>query len=202
MILFISGGVRSGKSHFAEQMAITLAGSSKQLHYVATSHLYDDEMKRRIQKHKHDRNSSKYLWKTWEFQRDLSQLVKYISKQDVVLVDCLTTLVANELFDSEIAFQQQSVHDTVFSSIQELAQASHDLLLVSNEIFSSVNPYDDSTIHYMKELGKLHIKTVELADCAYVVENGIPLCKKSASALFSPDQHKAILNRRRSLPSI
>lgn len=178
MILFVSGGVRSGKSSFAEKMAIKLAGSSRQLHYLATSHLYDDEMKQRIQKHKHDRNSSNTVWKTWEFQRDLSQLVKYVSKQDVVLVDCLTTLVANELFNSETDFQHQSVHNTIFSSIQLLAHACHDLLLVSNEIFSSVECYDDATVHYMKELGKLHIKTVELADCAYLVENGIPLCKK------------------------
>src|SRR5690606_24354243 len=97
MLIFITGGVRSGKSTFAEQLAIEKA-SEKTIHYFATSMRNDKEMLERIKKHRERRKKSKAHWMTWEIEQDMSHLHKHIGHSEVILFDCLTTYVNNQLF--------------------------------------------------------------------------------------------------------
>lgn len=173
MIIFVSGGVRSGKSHFAEQKAIELACHDKQLHYIATSIVYDEEMRRRIRKHQEDRVQSKMNWNTIECSTNLNKIVHQFSKNDVVLIDCLTTLLANEMFSSGNDDIQ-----SIVSAIEAIGANSFSTIIVSNEIFSNGIDYEQETLNYMHKLGQLHVAVVELAKEAYLVESGIPRKKK------------------------
>jgi adenosylcobinamide kinase / adenosylcobinamide-phosphate guanylyltransferase len=190
-IFFISGGVRSGKSSFAEKLAVELAmehgikeneSSILPLHYVAAGQASDVEMKARIAKHRNDRFKSGYEWKTWEQPVDIKKLSSSLSQKDIVLLDCLTTLLNNELFQEEegwkLPFFQNNVMNAIMDGVKGIAANCHTFLIVSNEVF--YDPWDDNmlTLTYKRMLGKLHQQVVSLAEKAYMVEAGIPLLMK------------------------
>ncbi|MFC4775288.1 bifunctional adenosylcobinamide kinase/adenosylcobinamide-phosphate guanylyltransferase [Paenibacillus sp. GCM10023252] len=109
MAILITGGARSGKSSFAEQLAMRSASSGI---YIATSRVWDREMEDRIGKHKQDREASGFPWETVEEPMELTSLLKQLSalqqlkiargeRASVVLVDCLTLWLSNQLLELE-----------------------------------------------------------------------------------------------------
>lgn len=175
-IIFISGGVRSGKSQLAEELAIKRAQwYGKQLHYVATGERSDKEMLERITHHQQSRQKSGQHWKTWEQPREIHQLASNFSANDIILLDCITTLLNNEFFYdnrwSNQAYQLQ-LGEKLLKDIKELASAANTLILVSNEILHDVMSEEPLVRVYGKLLGTLHQRIVEVADEAYLVESG------------------------------
>ena len=68
-IIFITGGVRSGKSSVCRKNSNGIGGRSLgngQLHYIAAMQPSDSEMEKRICRHQEDRRQSGYYWQTWE----------------------------------------------------------------------------------------------------------------------------------------
>ncbi|MDM5205890.1 bifunctional adenosylcobinamide kinase/adenosylcobinamide-phosphate guanylyltransferase [Cytobacillus kochii] len=175
-IIFISGGVRSGKSQLAEKLAIDRAHyHGKQLHYIATAQPSDKEMVLRIKHHQKHRQESGMKWMTWEQPRNVHQLATHYSSNDIILLDCLTTLLNNEFFYenrwSDYEFQQQ-IFKNLVQGIKELSSKVDTLILVSNEIFHDVISDEPLVLVYGKMLGRLHQKIVALADEAYLVDAG------------------------------
>src|SRR5690554_6184956 len=98
-LIFITGGVRSGKSSFAERFATETAAKTKgRLNYIATGVPFDEEMEKRIDKHRQDRSKGPIPWITREQPVNIGELASLFNNQDVILLDCVTTLVNNELF--------------------------------------------------------------------------------------------------------
>ncbi|MEM5594860.1 bifunctional adenosylcobinamide kinase/adenosylcobinamide-phosphate guanylyltransferase [Niallia circulans] len=98
-IIFVTGGVRSGKSSLAERLAIKYAQDERaELHYIATAVITDAEMEERIIRHQQNREAQKVKWNSYEKPVDIGELAAVFTKKDVVLLDCLTVLVNNELF--------------------------------------------------------------------------------------------------------
>ncbi|WP_161568128.1 bifunctional adenosylcobinamide kinase/adenosylcobinamide-phosphate guanylyltransferase [Anaerobacillus alkaliphilus] len=183
MLIFITGGVRSGKSSFAETLAQSfLTPVKNKLIYIATSELYDSEMSLRIQKHQEDRLMSGFTWETWEQPRQIENLVKELSDNQIILLDCLTTLLANELFYeegkwSDRLYQEEQVKK-ILIFLDKIKNKNITLLLVSNELLNGGLNYDQATLTYMKLIGYLHQKIVEKASIVYLIEAGIPLLMK------------------------
>lgn len=183
-ITFITGGVRSGKSSFAERMAIEKASEiGGSLHYIATSEASDDEMKERIARHQRDRQVGGSIWKTWEQATDIGTLASHFQKQDVILLDCLTTLLSNELFAHEsnreqLSLKNEEVFQRIWNGIKTIANQCHYLVLVSNEVLSEPVSSSELMMTYCQLLGKLHQQITSNAKQAYVVEVGIPLLMK------------------------
>lgn len=181
MLIFITGGVRSGKSSFAERTAITLAKEiNGQLHYIATGVASDPEMQERVCRHQKDRANGPYLWKTWEKPYLVGKLGSKFSKRDILLLDCVTTLLNNEFYLHEAELDShvlKGIKDRVLSGIIKLAGCSHSLIVVSNEILFEPcqSPF---VLSYQKLLGELHQEIVQRADKAYMVEMGIPILMK------------------------
>lgn len=181
-LIFISGGVRSGKSSFAEKIAVKEAKETNGfLHYVATGVASDIEMKKRINRHQQERLESKFRWKTWEQPTDISQLTHHFSSKDIILLDCLTTLLNNEFFVSqgwnEECFQSD-VQRKIIEGIQQIKNSCQTIIVVSNEVLSDVWRENDLVFTYSQMIGKLHQRIVDMADYAYIVEAGIPILKK------------------------
>lgn len=177
MLIFVSGGVRSGKSTFAEHIAVRLADCNGRLHYVATSERYDTEMDKRIEKHRQDRARSGLLWRTWEQSTNLHNIVGQFTAVDVVLIDCLTTLLGNELFHDNRWQDERhlkSLFQQLMSTIGAYKQKTKATIIVSNEIFHNGVPKDSGSFVYMKMLGNIHQAITGIADQAYLVECGIP----------------------------
>ncbi len=169
MLIFISGGVRSGKSTLGERLANKLAVGRKV--YLATSRHYDEEMERRIEKHRNSRANKGFS--TIEKSENIGELD--FNKSDTVLLDCLGTLTANEMFydysaDFNEAFCQRVV-DKIYKDVIEVAGKIENLIIISNEIFSDGIIYDKATEAYIFVLGALHVKLAKASqkaiECAY-----------------------------------
>jgi adenosylcobinamide kinase / adenosylcobinamide-phosphate guanylyltransferase len=183
-ITFITGGVRSGKSSFAERIAIHKAeeiGGS--LHYIATGKVTDTEMRIRIKRHQEDRSKSGHSWKTWEKETNISSLAPEFNKKDVILLDCLTTMLSNELFVYEDDGMNRSMDKLeiirrIWQGIRDLALYSNQVILVSNEVLNEPILPNELLMTYSELLGKLHQQIVLYAEKAYLVETGVPLLMK------------------------
>ncbi|EIJ79899.1 bifunctional adenosylcobalamin biosynthesis protein CobU [Bacillus methanolicus PB1] len=182
-IMFITGGVRSGKSSFAEKTAVTIAEKTGgDLHYLACGRSSDPEMSERINRHKMDRESSPIPWNTWEFATNIQRASSHFSEHSVVLLDCLTTLLNNELFLNREEWNrpdfQEGVKKSIKEGILEIQKACGHLLIVSNEVLNE--PIDESLVvfTYGKILGQLHQWLVQRSSIAYLVEAGIPRLMK------------------------
>ena len=182
-LIFISGGARSGKSRFAEILAGKWeAEVSCQLHYVAAGQPSDLEMKERILRHKQDREYSGLNWRTWEIPRNLSPLSQVLSKSDIVLLDCLTTLLNNELFHDGNRWKDSDYRKMIFfkilEEIKQVAKQSRAFIVVSNEVLWEPMAEQELVFAYSKVLGQLHQALVKECDHAYLVEAGVPMLMK------------------------
>ncbi len=181
-LVFITGGVRSGKSSFAERMAEEIAVKTRgQLYYLATGVPFDSEMKERIQKHKEDRAKGKYGWKTLEQSENISELACSFQGHEVVLLDCLTTLLNNELYSAEQNWNDDyigKVMEKAITGILQIKTQIRTLIIVSNEVLHEPIQENELILTYKKLLGKIHQKIVKEADKAYLVEAGVPILMK------------------------
>jgi adenosylcobinamide kinase / adenosylcobinamide-phosphate guanylyltransferase len=169
MLIFISGGVRSGKSTFGERVAEKLAlkqGGRKI--YLATARIYDEEMRRRVERHRQNRAKKGYT--TIEKEKKISEIAGVLKRNDTILLDCLGNLTANEMFGSELIEAKFNTEFTlaekIFSDIQVVNGTAANLIVISNEIFSDGIEYESATEAYIEVLGRLHIKIAAASDIA------------------------------------
>ncbi|WP_071396456.1 bifunctional adenosylcobinamide kinase/adenosylcobinamide-phosphate guanylyltransferase [Bacillus tuaregi] len=183
-IIFITGGVRSGKSSFAEKLAADIwkKGPSGKLHYIAAMQPSDTEMQKRIKRHQEGRNQSGLEWKTWEKPVSIGELAEVFERNDVVLLDCLTTWLNNELFFEEDRWQKEEyladLFGVMWEGIVQIAEKVRTLVIVSNEVLNEPVADNELVLQYSRMLGKLHQEIVSSAQNAYLVEMGIPIDMK------------------------
>lgn len=181
-MILITGGVRSGKSRFAEKVAIGRAmETGGQLHYIATGVASDDEMKKRITRHRMERAESSLSWKTWEQPVWIDALASSFCKKDIVLLDCVTTLLNNELFSVQGKWSKEfleEVFDRILTGIEMIEESCQELILVSNEVLYEPMKGNDLVVYYSQILGNLHQALVRKANTAFLVEAGIPIVMK------------------------
>lgn len=95
MMVLVTGGSGSGKSAFAEERALSFGNPNA--YYAATMEVMDGESVRRVERHRQMREGKG--WITLEQPRDIEDITGRIRSYDsVVLVECLTNLVANEMY--------------------------------------------------------------------------------------------------------
>lgn len=183
-ITFITGGVRSGKSHFAEKLAGEISKTEPlgQLHYIAAMQPSDEEMKQRIRVHQDDRMHSGLVWNTWEKSTSIGDLAGNFREKDVVLLDCLTTWLNNELFFEKDGWKDAAflneLFEKIWNGILSISRNVNTLIIVSNEVFYEPIDSNDLVFVYSSLLGNLHQKVVAEARLAYLVEAGIPIVMK------------------------
>ncbi|MGL4847760.1 MAG: bifunctional adenosylcobinamide kinase/adenosylcobinamide-phosphate guanylyltransferase [Clostridium sp.] len=174
MIIFISGGSKSGKSKIGEDFSKKLHKSGD-LIYLATMKPMGNEDLERIENHKKDRIGTEF--KAYEMQQDILKLKEVIKREDTVLLDSLTSLMANEMFKGELLLEEERVskgiNEKIFSEIEELSKDVKNLIVVSDYIFSEAIVYDKMTEEYRKNLGYLNRKVSEIADISIYVTYGM-----------------------------
>jgi adenosylcobinamide kinase/adenosylcobinamide-phosphate guanylyltransferase len=178
-LVFVSGAARSGKSAWAEKRALSLAAgdTAGQLVYFATARVADAEMARRVAIHKAARKGKGF--ETIERYTDVGGAVHLIPPSSTVLLECLGTLLANEMFriGGPADLQAQEVYvRKIFDDVMSLNSHVANLLVVSNDIFSDGITYDEPTEKYRRALGALHVKLAGVASLA--VECAAGLAKK------------------------
>ena len=173
MMIFLSGGVRSGKSSVAEKLAMRCRQRGGRLLYIACGSRTDREMDERIGHHQQRRAASGHSWTTIEKSVDVAAIG--VEDSDTLLIDCVTTLLAGEYFRKDKpAFKAD---ERIIKDILMLAKQAHAVVAVSNELSFEV-PASELTEVYMKKLGLIHQRLVQESDAAILVEHGIPIVKK------------------------
>jgi adenosylcobinamide kinase/adenosylcobinamide-phosphate guanylyltransferase len=170
-VVLILGGVRSGKSRYAQQLAEKLG----RVTFVATAQSRDDEeMRRKIARHQSERPAH---WRTVEEPLNLAGAMDAAAPDcDAVVVDCLTLFAANLLEDEAAAEQRIS------ALLTSLRNARCSMFLVSNEVGSGVVPAYASGRRFRDLLGELNQRVAAQADCVILMVAGLPLQLKGGRA--------------------
>jgi adenosylcobinamide kinase/adenosylcobinamide-phosphate guanylyltransferase len=179
-IIFITGGARSGKSRFAEEL---LKGQEAVL-YIATGIGFDAEMKDRISRHRSQRNPA---WKTVECYRDIAGTLKeHIADRKYILLDCATIMVSNILvldagldWDkacmAEVDEAEQKVRKEIVDFITAARDFNGEAIIVSNELGMGIVPPTPLGRHYRDIAGKVNQVLASEADEVYFMVSGIPV---------------------------
>ncbi len=150
MKIFISGGCKNGKSYFAQSIAKQLAEESGgPLYYIATMIPHDDEDRARIKRHIEDREG--WGFETIEQGRNIKEIFDKASEKGTFLLDSVTALLANEMFDSG------DIHTEAYLKIAEelefIAGRASNIVFVSDYIYSDADIYDELSEAYRSGLG-------------------------------------------------
>ena len=193
MMSLIVGSSASGKSEFAEKRALDRYNQLKSsisavsggklrydfngsLVYLATMINSDSETGERIDRHVARRLDKGF--ETLEVPYDLGEITdSSLPPNSVVLLECLSNLLANEMFSypGERALQYDTVAEKLFNDIKTLRLRCHDLIIVSNNVFEDGIDYEGETAVYIKYLGELHRKLCAICDEVFEVVVGIPV---------------------------
>lgn len=173
MLILVTGGSGSGKSAFAEDRVLSL-GEAERI-YIATMHPFDEESKKRIVRHRKMRAGKGF--ETIECYTGLKNV--QVPKDSVVLLECMSNLTANEMFE------EQGAHENTVQEILEgvknlQSQAAH-VVIVTNEIFSDALAFDKEMETYLEYLGKINRTLTQRSDEAVEVVYGIPVYLKGSA---------------------
>ena len=167
-VTLVLGGVRSGKSRYAQ----TLAERAERVTLIATAERRDDaEMHARIERHRNDRPQS---WTTIEEPLHLSlALARAGGESDAIVIDCLTMFAANLL----------EAGDELAEIDRLCAVLRHppcSIVLVSNEVGSGVVPAYELGRRFRDLAGEINQRVAAVADVAVLMIAGLPLALKGS----------------------
>jgi len=185
-VMLITGGARSGKSSFAEQL---VADMGAEIAYIATARAFDAEMEDRIAKHRMQRPA---VWQTFEAPTQPSQVVATQGNRfDALLLDCLTVMITNRMLAQDIDWdapsvaQMNAIEADILSEIKALLEATAasraDLVAVTNEVGYGIVPISPLSRFFRDCAGRVNQRLAAAADAVYLVVSGIPVRIKGAA---------------------
>ena len=171
MFVTVTGGSGSGKSAFAEEQILKFPEKNRL--YIATMVCFDEESRQRVKRHRKMRKEKHF--DTLECPTDL--IHARIPKDTAVLLECMSNLTANEMFEPEGA--GNNTVEAVLAGVEALKDRCAHLVIVTNDIFSDGITYDEVTALYQERLGEINRRIAAEADQAAEVVCGIPLQLKN-----------------------
>jgi adenosylcobinamide kinase/adenosylcobinamide-phosphate guanylyltransferase len=176
--ILITGGARSGKSYYAQELAMNL---SQPVLFVATAEAGDEEMRQRIEAH---RNARPGTWRTLEAATDVgSRIRQEISDAQTVILDCITLLI-NNVFSRNggsagetmaVARIEQEVLAEIAGLLECVHQVEASFIIVSNEVGLGLVPANRVSRLYRDLLGKANQMLARSLDEVCLMVAGIPL---------------------------
>ncbi|WP_031526448.1 bifunctional adenosylcobinamide kinase/adenosylcobinamide-phosphate guanylyltransferase [Dyadobacter crusticola] len=167
MIIYVSGGARSGKSSYAQQMALQL---SKNPVYVATARIWDEDFARRVQLHRHERGPE---WDLMEQEQDIHLLPLH---NRVVVIDCVTLWLTNLFMEHE-----QDMEEAINAfriEIDAIAAMSGTFIIISNEIGMGLHADTEVGRKFTDLQGWANQYVAAKAEKAIFMVSGLPLFLK------------------------
>lgn len=173
-LMLVIGGSGSGKSEFAEHMALKLHDCNRgHLYYVATMVSHDKESDERIYRHVRRRDNTAF--ETIERPTGIDSIA--VQDKDVILLECMSNLLANEMFKGDIIDNEcvTRILDDVYKLHNQC-----DMVIVSNEVSLDGCEYDDITKQYIADISYINRKIADVADTVVEVVAGIPVYIKGS----------------------
>ncbi len=165
-LILITGGQRSGKSQYAERLALSLSPSPV---YLATAHIWDEEFHERVRQHQLRRGPE---WTNIEEERNLS---RHDVTGRVVLVDCLTLWATNFFFADGAEADVDTALEALKSEFDRFTSQDATFIIVTNEIGSGGTPVNDVQRRFTDLLGWLNQYVASKADEVVLMVSGIPV---------------------------
>jgi len=192
---FITGGARSGKSHFAELLA---AHPKCPVIYIATAQIWDEEMALRVKKHQQQRPAT---WRLIEEPRNIRDTLHQLKDEDVIiLLDCVTLWLTNLLLTGqaqpttpfcpdgeEFLLKPQNGNDLfnnelepqILDMVKDVAQLAQEIkpqvIFVTNEVGQGIVPETPLSRAYRDLAGRSNQILAHSADHVYMVVAGLPI---------------------------
>jgi len=166
-LVVVTGGIKSGKSSWALQLGTELGARRA---FVATALAMDEEIKKKIKRHRKERGSR---WTTFEEARDPAGLLSQMQGQyDVVLVDCLTMWISNLL--TVFHLQKTAVQRATTELMRCLRRVRQPTILVTNEVSMGILPADSMARTYLDLLSTANKAAAAMASSVFFMVAGIP----------------------------
>lgn len=175
-IILVLGGTKTGKTTFAENRAKKLSKPDElPVYYIATARAIDSEMVNRIRKHKEKRPSH---WKTIEEPLCVSKVLGSLKEQkSIIILDCLTLLMTNILFekgeDCHRDLCEKSVFDEIDRIVQESKDKNEDLIIISNQVENGLVSEHAWARMFQDITGMAHQKLAAAADHVFMMNAGL-----------------------------
>lgn len=159
MLVLVLGGSASGKSEYAEKLALNMG---KEIYYVAAMYPDSEAAREKIKRHKILRQGKNF--NVIEKYRDIDR----INVEDTVIIECMSNLLANEMFGDNPKDGKYIVK--CLKNIK-----CKNLIVVSNNIFEDGIQYDECTTKYIEEMAYINRNISLCADKVVEVVAGIPV---------------------------
>lgn len=167
MIYYITGGERSGKSGYAQQMAENLSATP---FYLATARIWDEDFNNRVKKHQSDRDER---WTTIEEEKEIS---KVIPAKSVIVIDCVTLWLTNLYIDLDNNVEEALAFAK--NEINKLALLDSDIIIISNEIGMGVHAQSHMARKFTELQGWVNQHIAKKATNAVFMVSGLTLTLK------------------------
>ena len=163
-IILITGGCRSGKSSYAEKLALQLSPHPV---YMATARIWDEEFRQRVLRHQQNRG------KEWTNIEEDKQLSKHDVHGRVVLIDCITLWCTNFFFDN------QSHVDVSLQAVKQefdaFTRQDATFIFVTNEIGMGATSDNELQRKFTDMQGWMNQYVASRADEVFLMVSGIPV---------------------------
>ena len=184
----------------------TIGKGDSQKYYIATMQIWDEEMQAKVDRHHRLRQGKGFitieqpvaLEKALETMRQVRAKNQFENDETIqcgntehlstqiqsraVLLECMSNLVANEMFSGEEQEAGQVVMERVLRGVEMLKRQTDPLVIVTNNVFEDGIVYDSGTMEYIEALGRINERLAAEADEVIEVVAGIPQWIKKADA--------------------
>jgi adenosylcobinamide kinase/adenosylcobinamide-phosphate guanylyltransferase len=167
MLHLITGGARSGKSRYAQEIALS---QSAHPIYVATAKVWDDDFAQRIQRHKAERG---LVWINYEEELYVSRLPL---DGHTVVIDCVTLWLTN--FFEQQAYDVDSILEAIKTEIRALQQKAGTFIMVTNELGMGLHAETAAGRKFTDLQGWVNQYIAGIAGSVTLMVSGIPVVIK------------------------
>jgi len=172
-IHLVTGGSRSGKSDHARHLAEEFPGPRT---FIATCPVVDEEMRRRVERHRRERASAG--WATVEEEVEVPRALREAGSSGVVVVDCLTLWVNNLMYEAEKAgkvFGEDEISACAHTLLATCRAIPAAVILVTNEVGMGIVPDNALARRYRDLVGRCNQLVATEADRVTLVVSGVPV---------------------------
>lgn len=163
-IILVTGGQRSGKSRYAQKRAFTY---SRNPVYLATSRIWDDEFRKRVERHQRDRGPE---WTNIEEEKFLS---KHELTGRTIVIDCVTLWGTNFFFDNQSDVEQSL--SLMKKEFDRFTRQEACFIFVTNELGMGGVATDEIQRKFTDMQGWMNQYIASKADEVILMVSGIPV---------------------------
>ena len=179
-IILVTGGTRSGKSEFAEKLALKI-GNNKAA-YIATAQIFDDEMAERVKLHKARRKNN---WANYDAPFDAEKIFPAVTEK-VILFDSVSMYLTNWILTKNLEDENIFADFEIF--IEKLIDAAEKscatVIFVSDEVGAGIVPENKLARVFRDMLGLFNQKIAAQSEKVFLTVAGLAVDMKKIAVEF------------------